>query len=169
MASPSPSESNNQSPERASIPFEPKRRKPAEKQPKRSASPSRKDSPVPGAKSAASPVASRSSGSGIPEVVSNRMLKRMAIFCGAPTALGVSSFFISYFLVTQGINLPHVAVLLVSLGCFGLGVVGLSYGALSTSWDETETGSLLGIPEFRLNVRRMVSAWRANGDSTPDM
>jgi hypothetical protein len=97
------------------------------------------------------------------------MLKRMAIFCGAPTALGVSSFFISYFLVTQGINLPHVAVLLVSLGCFGLGVVGLSYGALSTSWDETETGSLLGIPEFRLNVRRMVSAWRANGDSTPDM
>ncbi|AFY39608.1 hypothetical protein Lepto7376_3401 [[Leptolyngbya] sp. PCC 7376] len=97
----------------------------------------------------------------IPEAVSKRMIRRMAFFSGIPTALGISSFVISYYIViNEIIELPSVAVLLVSLGFFGLGVIGLSYGLLSTSWDEERTGSLLGSDEFTLNLGRMVQAWK---------
>lgn len=99
----------------------------------------------------------------IPEAVSKRMIRRMALFCGIPTALGISSFVVSYYIVSQEIlELPTIAVLLVSLGCFGLGVVGLSYGILSTSWDENRVGSILGAEEFATNLGRMVQAWKAN-------
>lgn len=97
----------------------------------------------------------------IPEVVSKRMIRRMLAFCGVPTALGLSSFVISYFIVINEImELPSIAVLLVSLGFFGLGVLGLSYGILSTSWDEDRVGSLLGGEEFSTNLGRMVQAWK---------
>jgi hypothetical protein len=97
----------------------------------------------------------------IPEVVSKRMIKRMALFCGIPTALGVSTFLVSYLVVTNDLfKLPPTAVLLVSLGFFGLGVLGLTYGVLSASWDEKMAGSRLGWTEFRLNFGRMTDAWR---------
>jgi len=97
----------------------------------------------------------------IPEDVSKRMVRRMAIFSGIPTGLGISSFFVFYLVVTQEwFNIPNTAVLLVSLGLFGLGVLGLSYGIFSTSWDEGRAGSLLGTEEFSVNVGRMFSAWR---------
>lgn len=38
---------------------------------------------------------------------------------------------------------------------FFLGLVGLSYGVLSASWDEDEEGSFLGIEEFQTNVGRL--------------
>jgi Photosynthesis affected mutant 68 len=97
---------------------------------------------------------------GIPEQVSKRMVRRMALFCGIPTFLGLVSFPTSYFMVQQGIELPNVAVLLVSLGCLGLGVLGLSYGVLSASWDEESSGTALGWPEFRLNLGRMLEGWK---------
>ena len=97
----------------------------------------------------------------IPEEVSKRMIRRMLIFCGVPTALGICSFVVSYYIViNEIIELPSIAVLLVSLGFFGLGVLGLSYGILSTSWDENRVGSLLGGDEFALNLGRMVQAWK---------
>lgn len=97
----------------------------------------------------------------IPEAVSQRMIKRMAVLCGVPTVLGISTFVISYFIVSNGvIDLPPVAVLLVSLGFFGLGVLGISYGALSTSWDVHYEGSALGWTEFKLNFGRMRQAWK---------
>ncbi len=97
----------------------------------------------------------------IPEVVSRRMVKRMALFCGLPTLLGLATFPLSYVIVSQGwLELPNVAVLLVSMGGFGLGVLGLSYGALSASWDEDAGGSLLGWPEFRTNFGRVITSWR---------
>jgi Photosynthesis affected mutant 68 len=99
---------------------------------------------------------------GIPDVVSRRMVKRMALLCGIPTALGMSSFFVSYFLVSQELMpLPTQAVAVVSLGLFGLGVLGLSYGVLSTSWDEETPGSWLGWSEFMTNFGRMTQAWRS--------
>ena len=105
----------------------------------------------------------RSAGlSAIPDAVSKRMVRRMALFCGIPTALGLSSFFIFYWIVShQWVKVPTTAVLLVSLGFFGLGVVGLSYGILSTSWDEDRVGGWWGWEEFRINFGRMTSAWRA--------
>ena len=98
----------------------------------------------------------------IPEVVSQRMISRIAVFCGVPTLLGISTFFVSYFVVSKGLfDLPNTAVLLVSMGCFGLGVLGLSYGVLSASWDEEISGSTLGWEEFNTNFGRMREAWRA--------
>jgi Photosynthesis affected mutant 68 len=97
---------------------------------------------------------------GIPEQVSKRMVRRMALFCGIPTFLGLASFPTSYFMVQQGIELPNVAVLLVSLGCLGLGVLGLSYGVLSASWDEEALGTALGWSEFQLNLGRTIEGWK---------
>lgn len=100
---------------------------------------------------------------GIPEAVSKRMIRRMALFCGIPSALGMSSFIVSYYIVSQEIiELPTIAVLLVSLGFFGLGVLGLSYGIFSTSWDEERVGSLFGWEQFTLNLGRMIEAWKAS-------
>lgn len=98
----------------------------------------------------------------VPKDVSNRMARRMAVFCGVPTALAMLTFVVSYLAITQGwFHLPHVAVLLVSMGFFGLGVLGLSYGILSASWDEQTPGSLWGWGEFKTNLGRMIGAWRA--------
>ncbi len=97
----------------------------------------------------------------IPQVVSVRMGRRMAVLCGIPTFLGVATFFVSYIIVSHGwFKLPHIAVLLTSMGFFGLGVIGLSYGVLSASWDEEVAGSMVGWQEFKVNWGRMVSAWR---------
>lgn len=103
----------------------------------------------------------------IPEVVSQRMIRRMAIFSGIPTGLGILSFFAFYLVVKQEwFKVPNTAVLLVSMGLFGLGVLGLSYGILSTSWDEDRIGTWWGWSDFTLNFSRMTSAWRsARGES----
>jgi hypothetical protein len=139
---------------RTALPFEPKRRKPAEKKAEK-----KPPAPVSSTRKPAGKKNSRTS-TGIPDAVSKRMVRRMAAFCGVPTALGISSFFASYLAVTQGVELPTSAVLLVSLGLFGLGVAGLTYGVLSSSWED-EPGSLLGFSEFRTNFGRMTSAWKS--------
>ncbi len=90
------------------------------------------------------------------------MLRRMGILSGAPVALGVGIFFLSYYLQShQLVELPPVAVLLVTMGCFGLGVLGLTYGVLSASWD-SEPGSLVGLSEFKLNFGRVMDARKAS-------
>ncbi|MGI0495026.1 PAM68 family protein [Alkalinema pantanalense CENA528] len=100
-------------------------------------------------------------GMGVPEVVSQRMARRMAFFSGVPTLLGMATFVGSYLLVIQlHYKIPNTAVLLVSLGFFGLGVLGLSYGLFSASWDENRVGSLLGIDEFGTNTGRLIQAWK---------
>jgi hypothetical protein len=97
----------------------------------------------------------------IPEVVSQRMIRRVAGFCGIPTALGIASLIVSYLLVTLAdIQLPPIAVLLVNMGLFGLGVLGITYGVLSASWDEETPGTLLGLGEFSTNWGRMAEGWR---------
>ncbi len=98
----------------------------------------------------------------IPDAVSKRMMRRMAILSGVPTALGIFTFVGSYWIVTQtDWELPNIAVVLVSMGCFGLGVVGLSYGVLSASWDEERVGSLIGWQDFTQNLGRTIAAWRS--------
>ena len=97
----------------------------------------------------------------IPEVVSQRMIRRVAAFCGVPTFLVVSSLIVSYLLVTLAdIQLPPIAVLFVNMGLFGLGVLGITYGVLSASWDEERPGTILGLAEFSTNWGRMTEVWR---------
>ena len=145
--------------ERRSLPFEPKSRKVAELKPK--SQPIRKTAQP---NKAAQASRAKPSESGIPQVVSRRMMGRMAVFSGIPTALGMLTFVVSYLVVTNDlIALPTYAVLLVSLGWFGLGVVGLTYGVLSASWEEEEgAGSRLGIAEFKTNLGRTIAGWREN-------
>ncbi|QYX32841.1 PAM68 family protein [Sphaerospermopsis torques-reginae] len=97
----------------------------------------------------------------IPEVVSQRMIRRVAAFCGIPTALGITTLVVSYLLVSYAhIQLPPIAVLLVNMGLFGLGVLGITYGVFSASWDVERPGTLLGFGEFSTNWGRMVEGWR---------
>jgi len=77
------------------------------------------------------------------------------------SALGMATFIVSYWITINEIfELPNTAVVLVSLGFFGLGVLGLSYGVLSASWDPEISGSLVGWSEFTTNLGRMTQAWR---------
>lgn len=155
-----------ESSESARLPFEPKKGRKSEKK-----SPPAAPAKVASAKPKKEPArASRASAplesSAIPEAVSRRMIKRMLVFCGIPSLLGISTFIISYLLVSNQIaELPNYAVVLVSMGFLGLGVVGLSYGVLSASWDEDTPGSLLGLSEFGVNFGRMTSAWRSQKKS----
>jgi hypothetical protein len=97
----------------------------------------------------------------IPEVVSKRMIRRVAVFCGVPTALGITILVASYLLrAYTEIKLAPIAVLLANMGFFGLGVLGITYGVLSASWDEENPGSLLGLSEFSTNWGRMAEVWR---------
>lgn len=142
-------------PSRSRLPFEPRQKR--QKNTKTKASPP--------AVETSSKQNQRSSSSNesmaIPEVVSKRMARRMALLCGIPTFLGIATFFVSYFLIVQvGLKLPNAAVLLVSMGFFGLGVLGLSYGVLSASWDEETPGTIFGWQEFTSNFGKMTSAWR---------
>jgi len=150
------------------LPFEPrtKRKKTAKAKPEPEpvASQPSKTAPKKDKPKKSQPATASKESMAVPEVVSKRMVRRMALLCGVPSVLGIATFFVSYFLVTQaGVKLPNVAVVLVSMGFFGLGVLGLSYGVLSASWDEDVPGTKLGWQEFTTNLGRMTSAWRSAG------
>lgn len=173
------SDSSQSSSERNSLPFEPKKRKPAEKKgtpsPVSTKPTKRRSQPTSAKLEATQGVASQAEtpsqaapeSTAIPEVVSQRMVRRMMTFCGVPSALGMLTFLISYFLVTrQLVEVPTSAVVLLSMGFFGLGVLGLSYGVLSASWDEEAPGSALGWAEFTTNFGRMTEAWRSQNNKS---
>lgn len=148
------------------LPFEPrtKRKKTAKAPPEPEKSPPSKTAAKKDKPEKSKPATAKSESMAVPEVVSKRMVRRMALLCGVPSVLGIATFFVSYLLVTQaGVKLPNVAVVLVSMGFFGLGVLGLSYGVLSASWDEDVPGTKLGWQEFTTNLGRMTSAWRKAG------
>ncbi|WP_398330561.1 PAM68 family protein [Vulcanococcus sp.] len=94
----------------------------------------------------------------IPDYVANRMARRVAIATGIPSILGMSTFVASYLLVSKGVlDIPPGVTLVTSGGFFLLGLVGLSYGVLSASW-EPGAGSLLGIEQIGLNISRLRSS-----------
>lgn len=105
----------------------------------------------------------------IPDAVANRMARRIAIATGIPTVMGMGVFIGSYVLVSRAIlDIPPSLTLLASGGCFLLGLVGLSYGVLSSSWED-QAGSLLGFEQIGLNIGRLRQSVRAmrQGGSTP--
>lgn len=147
------------------LPFEPKKSKNQKVNDKSISQPRETQRHKPESKMARSKNNSNSL-QGMPEEISKRMVRRMAVFSGIPTVMGVLSFFVFYAIVSQEwFKIPNTAVLLVSMGLFGLGVLGLSYGIFSTSWDEERVGSWWGWSEFVLNFGRFTSAWRNRGKS----
>jgi len=139
--------------QRASLPFEPSN--------KRKKKQTTETEPEPQSSPQAQPKA-QASLSAIPEGVSRRMVRRMAFFSGIPTSLGILSFSLFYWIVSQVVfELPPYTVVLVSMGLFGLGVLGLSYGLISASWDEQRHGTWFGWDEFTTNIKRIFAAWRS--------
>ncbi len=91
----------------------------------------------------------------IPQVVANRMARRVVIGAGIPTSLGMGTFIVSYLLVTRQIaDVQPAVTLLVSGGFFAMGLVGLSYGLFSSSW-LPEPGTLLGFEQIGPNIKRL--------------
>ena len=80
--------------ERSRLPFEPnkKRQKPAKTQSKSAAQPQESG------KQADKKLTYTKQEMAIPQVVSQRMIRRVAGFCGVPTALGISVLVVSYLL-----------------------------------------------------------------------
>ena len=112
--------------------------------------------------------AKKSSKSFIPKVVANRMARRIAFTTGIPTLLGMSVFVLSYVLIIKGIAEIAPSITLTSSAiCFLVGLLGLSYGILSASWDE-EPGSLLGIENIRPNISKIRQAFKPLDSSKKD-
>lgn len=88
----------------------------------------------------------------IPEVVTNRMIGRMALSVGVPLGIGLLFFpFFYYLKVGLKIDVPNWVPFIVSFFFFGSALLGVSYGIVSASWDPLREGSLLGWTEAQKN------------------
>lgn len=97
----------------------------------------------------------------IPDAVARRMARRIAVATGLPTLAGMGVFVASYLLVSRGIlDIPPAITLVSSGACFLLGLLGLTYGVLSASWED-EPGTLLGFEQLGVNLERVRSSVRA--------
>jgi hypothetical protein len=106
-------------------------------------------------------VQGRASQRAIPDAVANRMARRSAIASGFPTLMGMAVFVVSYLLVSRDIlDIPPSATLVASGGCFLLGLVGLSFGVFSSSWED-QPGTLLGTEQIRVNLSRVRESIRS--------
>lgn len=104
----------------------------------------------------------------IPEVVNRRIVRRVALFCGIPTFSGFAILLLSYLIVSRHwFEIPNVAVILVSMLFLGLGVLGISYGAISASWDADRLGGWWGWQEFTKNLGYLMAAWKAMRSTQP--
>ena len=100
--------------------------------------------------------------SGIPKYVANRMARRIAFTTGIPTLSGMGVFIGSYFLISKGIaDISPTLTLVSSAMCFLVGLLGLSYGILSASWD-LNPGSFLGLENIKPNINRMKDAFKSS-------
>jgi hypothetical protein len=113
-------------------------------------------------KTASGKTAAKSTGARvIPDAVAKRMARRIAIATGIPSVLGMAVIVASYLLVSRGIlTIQPVVTLLGSGALFLLGLVGLSYGVISASWEEVG-GTLLGLEQIPLNIGRIRESVRA--------
>lgn len=59
--------------------------------------------------------------------------------------------------VVQKVELPMGTVFVSSGLAFGAGLLGISYGAVSASWDPAQEGSAFGWNEFRANLAAIMN------------
>lgn len=97
----------------------------------------------------------------VPEVVGDRMMKRMLGFLAVPVALGILAF-LGFVLASRQFDttIRPTTVAITTQAIFALGIVGITYGPLSASWDEDREGTLLGIDEAKKNVETLFSRGR---------
>lgn len=91
----------------------------------------------------------------LPEVVADRMLRRILTFAGIPFTL-LFSFFAAYFVLKYKYDITVIPVVVAysTLGTIFLATLGISYGIFSSSWDEADEGSTLGWTEATTNLVR---------------
>ncbi|XP_047154921.1 protein PAM68, chloroplastic isoform X2 [Vigna umbellata] len=88
----------------------------------------------------------------IPEIVTNRMMNRMAVSVGIPLGIGLLFFpFFYYLKVGLKIDVPTWVPFIVSFFFFGSALLGVSYGIVSSSWDPLREGSFWGWNEAQKN------------------
>eukprot|EP00252_Welwitschia_mirabilis_P017395 TRINITY_DN3854_c0_g1_i2.p1 TRINITY_DN3854_c0_g1~~TRINITY_DN3854_c0_g1_i2.p1 ORF type:complete len:201 (+),score=39.88 TRINITY_DN3854_c0_g1_i2:192-794(+) len=88
----------------------------------------------------------------IPEIVTNRMIKRIGVFVGVPVAIGLTFFPAFYYMkVFLKWNVPDWLPFTSSALVFGSAALGITYGIVSSSWDPLREGSLLGWTEAQRN------------------
>ena len=98
----------------------------------------------------------------IPKYVANRMARRIAFTTGIPTLSGMGVFIGSYFLISKGIaEISPTLTIVSSAMCFFVGLLGLSYGILSASWD-LSPGSFLGFENIKTNINRIKDAFKSS-------
>lgn len=102
----------------------------------------------------------------IPEIVTNRMMNRMAFTVGTPLFIGLLFFpFFYYLKVGLKIDVPTWVPFIVSFIFFGSALLGVSYGIVSSSWDPLREGSLLGWNEAKKNWPVFWQSLRGGGKS----
>lgn len=91
----------------------------------------------------------------LPEIVADRMLRRILTFAGIPLSL-LFSFFGAYFILKYkyDITVLPAVVAYSTLGTIALSGMGISYGIFSSSWDEDDDGTKLGLEEAKKNIIR---------------
>uniref|UniRef100_A0ACD5TUX5 Uncharacterized protein n=1 Tax=Avena sativa TaxID=4498 RepID=A0ACD5TUX5_AVESA len=102
----------------------------------------------------------------IPEVVTNRMMRRVGASVGLPLSLGLAFFPAFYYLKKVAkVDVPSFIPYGLSFVFFGAALAGVSYGIVSASWDPAREGSLLGWNEAR---RNWPVFWESFRGGTPD-
>lgn len=105
--------------------------------------------------------AGQSSDAAVPQVVTDRMLKRILIFAGLPVFSGLLLLpGYVYLKRVVGIDLPNWVAFITQSVTFGAGLLGISYGILSTSWQPGREGSLMGTDEFKANLPIVLERFR---------
>eukprot|EP00596_Hydrurales_sp_CCMP1899_P007738 CAMPEP_0119042258 /NCGR_PEP_ID=MMETSP1177-20130426/14492_1 /TAXON_ID=2985 /ORGANISM="Ochromonas sp, Strain CCMP1899" /LENGTH=192 /DNA_ID=CAMNT_0007008911 /DNA_START=329 /DNA_END=907 /DNA_ORIENTATION=+ len=91
----------------------------------------------------------------VPELVADRMIGRIIAFFGVPVFGGLAIFVGAFFYSKKfDLVVPPSIIAYATQVPFVLGLVGISYAIISTSWDE-EPGSILGFKEFGINKDRI--------------
>ena len=91
----------------------------------------------------------------VPQKVADRMITRIAFGAGLPVFGGLA-IFVGAFLYSKKYDVvvpPNLLAYATQLP-FILGLMGITYGILSSSWEEEE-GSALGFAEFKTNFGRI--------------
>ncbi|CAM0871433.1 unnamed protein product [Alopecurus aequalis] len=104
----------------------------------------------------------------IPEVVTDRMMRRVGASVGIPLALGLAFFPAFYYLKKVAkVDIPSFIPYGLSFVFFGAALAGVSYGIVSASWDPTREGSLLGWTEARRNWPVFWESFRGGSPDPP--
>ena len=102
----------------------------------------------------------------MPQAVSDRMLARVVPFAALPVGGAFLAFVGFWFANTQlDLDITPQIVAYTTQALFLLGFGGITYGVMSTSWDEADEGSGLGLDEAKSNWVKM---WGSDDPAAPN-